>query len=313
MACADMEEGLHDRTAAQAASSGLPPGDEEDLGGDSGFLPASESAQHAEGTAEDNTPAGASLHTETPAAPVFRPADAAPDSQRAAAPASTGTEGAAEHFLAAQVLRQAGSTAQPPAESSAAAGAGGEEKIPAELTGSTASAASTPEILSGASPARCPASREAYDSSTLLKPSEAEQGLPVPTAAAGAVSTEGTAARATSTTQAAWSAAVLAPPEAQPERPASSAVSGSCSTEARQAASSAALLAPGLAAGGQEGAPAGAVRTSALLAPSKAQLKRARRAAAMQRSTQGTPEAVHRKRAWQDWLAHRSGSLSACQ
>ena len=310
-ASADMEEGRHDHMTAEPASNGLSPRAKEDRGGASGFLLASESAQHAQGTDEDNLPARDCSDSDVPAASVFREADAALGSEHAAAPASTGTKDAIEHSLTAQVLQQAAITAQLPAVSSLGAGASGKGKAPEEVTDSRTSAASILEVLPGTSPARGPASREALDTITQLRPSQAEQGLPVPTAAGSALSQDGPPARVTSTTQAARSAAVLAPSEAQLVQPASSAVSGSYSTEANQAASLAALLAPDLAAGGEEGAPTGAVRTSALLPPSKAQLKRARRAAAMQRSSQGTPQAAGRKRAWQDWLAHRSGWLSA--
>ena len=306
-----MEEGRHDHMSAEATSTGLSPGVEEDRGDASGFLPASESTQHAQGADEDKLPARDCSESDVPAAPVFREADAALGSKHAAAPASTGTEDAVEHSFADQALRQATITAQLPAVSSSGAGASGKEKVIGEVMGSKTSAVSNPEMMPGTSPARHPASREVPDSNTSLRPSQAEQGLLVPSAAGSALSLDGTPARVTSTTQAARSAAVLAPSEAQLVQSASSAVSGSYSTEANQAASSAALLAPDLAAGGEEGAPTGPVRTSALLPPSKAQLKRARRAAAMQRSSHGTPQAAGRKRAWQDWLAHRSGWLSA--
>lgn len=313
MAYADMEEGLQYHEAAKAASSGLPPGVVEDWGVDSASLPASESAPHPESNDEDNAAVRDSPDTQMPAAPVLQPADAGMlGSQHTAAPASTGSEVNAEHSLAAQILHQGAIIAQLPAVSFAAAGANGREQVPAELAGGTGIVASLPGMLAGTAPANGSDSRDVYHSNTLSEPSQAEQGLPVLTVAAGPVSMEETSARVPSTTQAAESAAVLAPPEAQLKLPASSTMSGSDGTKPGQAASSAAVLAPDNAAGSNEGPAAGAARTSALLAPSKAQLKRARRAAALQRSAQGMPQAAGRKRAWQDWLAHKPGRPSAC-
>ena len=312
-----MEKGLHDHRASAAAASGLPPGIVEDWGSDSVFLPASESALYAESNDKDKAAADRIPDTQVSAALVLRPADAAMlDSRHAAPPASPGSELAAEHHLTAQVLHQGASTGQLPTVSLAVAGAIGKEQGPAELAGGASAAALFPDMSTKASPAGVisdhPDSRDLCQSDTELELSQAEQGLPVPSAAASTVSAEGTSARVLSMPQAAESAAVLTPPELQLGQQASSAVSSGDGVETSQAASSVALLAPGDAAGGIEGAPAAAARTRALLAPSKAQLKRARRAAFLQRSAQGTPQAAGRKRAWQDWLAHKPGRLAAC-
>ena len=312
-----MEKGLHDNKASGAASSGLPPGVVEDWGSDSAFLPASESAAYAESNNEDKAAADEIVDAQVSAAPVLRPADAETlDSRHAAPPASPSSEVAAEHHLAAQALHQGASIAQLPAVSLALAGAIAKEQVPAECPASASAAASFPDMLTKTSPAGMISdhsdSREIYLSDTLLESSQAEQGLLVPSAAADTVGAEGISARVPSIPQGAESAAVLAPPELQLGQQVPSAVSSGDDTEASQAAGSAALLAPGEAAGGVKGAPAAAARIHALLAPSKAQLKRARRAAAMQRSAQGTPQAAGRKRAWQDWLAHKPGRLSAC-
>ncbi len=341
VAFAGMDRRLGDQEGAKPADTGV----EEDRGADSAFLQAWESPQHAGYVGTERAFVGLSSDTQMHTASVLQPAKARLDSEHATAPAYTSVEGATGHSLAAQVLQQAATIARPPAASSAAANTDGRGEFtsvegatghslaaqvlqqaatiarpPAassaaantdgrgefslQAMDSTARAASIPAVVTATSCADGYDSRVVHDSATLMQLKQAGHELP----SASAAACEG------EHLQAACSAALLALSEQLKPPGSSSAYAGESSSEARGAASSAALLAPAIAVGSKEGAPAGSTRISTLLAPSKAQLKRARKAAAMQRSAQGTPQAGVQKRAWQDWLARRSGEgLAYCR
>ena len=300
VAFAGMDRRLGDQEGAKPADTGV----EEDRGADSAFLQAWESPQHAGYVGTERAFVGLSSDTQMHTASVLQPAKARLDSEHATAPAYTSVEGATGHSLAAQVLQQAATIARPPAASSAAANTDGRGEFSLQAMDSTARAASIPAVVTATSCADGYDSRVVHDSATLMQLKQAGHELPSASAAAW----EG------EHLQAACSAALLALSEQLKPPGSSSAYAGESSSEARGAASSAALLAPAIAVGSKEGAPAGSTRISTLLAPSKAQLKRARKAAAMQRSAQGTPQAGVQKRAWQDWLARRSGEgLAYCR
>ena len=281
-----MDRGLDYLEGAELASTGLPPGVQEDKGAGSALTPAWESPQHAGYVGEERVFVGVSSDSQRPTALVQQPAIARLDSKHALAPAYTSIEAALGQAGAAQVLQEAPTTAQPSGVSSAADDVDGREGSPAQAMCSTVKVASMPGVMTNTSAAEDLDSREVCNSATLMQLTQAEHELPSASAAA----------REGEHPQAACSAALLASSEQLKPPGSSSAYGGESSSEARGAASSAA----------QE-APAGSTRISTLLAPSKTQLKRARKAAAMQRSAQGTPKAGVQKRAWQDWLARRSG------
>ena len=295
-----MDRGPGGHKGARDGSNRLPPGVEEDRGAGSASIPAWESSQHAGYVGDERVFVGASSDSQRPTALVHQPAIARLDSKHALAPAYTSIEGALGQAGAAQVLQQAATAAQLPAASPAAADADDREQFPAQAMDNAAIAASNPGVLTTTSQAEGHGSREVYNSATLMQPAQAEHDLPAVSAAAREIEYM----RAASSAAALELAEHLEPPEL-------SAVYGSDQKTVALPDSSAALLAPAVDVSSKEGGPAGAKRTSALSAPSKAQLKRARKAAAMQRSAQGMPQAGVQKRAWRDWLARRSGEASA--